>query len=67
MTVTPIYNLQRHCFLTLFSSCSLRADRQSLHPAFASSYARHSPIPLEAPVIQTTFSFNAPEKISIFH
>ena len=38
---------------TRFNSFSLRADRTSFAPSFAHTYANASPIPEEAPVIQT--------------
>lgn len=43
--------------LTLSSSEMFRADRHRRTPFFASAIAKSRPIPLDAPVIQTTFPF----------
>lgn len=40
---------------TFSNFVSVRDDKINLHPAFANTYARFSPIPLDAPVIHTTF------------
>ena len=53
--------LPRHFCFTLSSSTALRADRTSLAPPRANARATFSPIPLEAPVIQTTLPANVSE------
>mgnify|MGYP004583806797 CR=1 FL=1 len=47
---------------TLSNSFPRRADKINLHPFSAKTYARYSPIPLEAPTIHTTLSFKEPGK-----
>lgn len=46
-----------HLALTLSNSCSRLAVRTNLTPCLANATAMCSPIPLEAPVIKTTFPF----------
>ena len=41
-------------YFTRFSSSSLRAERMSFAPSEAKAFAKASPMPEEAPVIQTT-------------
>lgn len=47
---------------TLSNSVFRRADKINLHPFSAKTYARCSPIPLEAPIIHITLSFKESEK-----
>ena len=53
-----VHYLPTHVSLTRCSSASLRADRTRRQPARARSYARYSPIPLDAPTSQTTSPFS---------
>ena len=62
MTVFVKSLLCKQLSFTLSNSVSRRADKINLHPFSAKTYARCSPIPLEAPVIHTTLSFREPEK-----
>ena len=55
----------KHRSFTRSSSAWRRAESTSRHPAFANSYARNSPIPLDAPVIHTTWPFNESEMFTI--
>lgn len=52
--------LPKQFLLTLSSSSLLRAASANLTPFFASATARCSPMPLDAPVIKTTFPFKRP-------
>lgn len=52
--------LPRQLFLTSSRFSSLVPERTRWAPTFASSYAMPSPIPLDAPVIHTTFPFKVP-------
>ena len=57
-----LLNILKQCFFTRCNSCSRLAVKTNRAPAFANSYARYSPIPLEAPVIQTTFLERTPAR-----
>lgn len=55
----------RHSCLTFSSSSSLLADKTNLTPFLAKQIAKPFPIPLEAPVTQTTFPRRLAEKLKI--
>lgn len=52
---------QTHCVATSFNFDSFLPDRINLAPVVARTYAKCSPIPDDAPVIQITFPLNVPK------